>query len=57
MNQLTITQKTFEIKFIAEDGKERTFRKGFVNGNPYFVFKGFAKDWKKERIDNGTTNA
>ena len=57
MNKLTITNKTFEIKFIGEDGKERIFQKGFINGQPYFKFNGFAKDWKKERIDNGRTNA
>ena len=57
MNKLTITNKTFEIKFIGEDGKERVFQKGFINGNPYFKFNGFAKDIQKERIDNGRTNA
>ena len=54
---VTITNKTFEIKFKGEDGKERTFKKGFVNGNPYFVFEGYAKDWQKGDGDNGTTNA
>ena len=53
---VTITQKTFEIKFIAADGKERVFQKGFINGNPYFKFNGYAKDIQKERIDNGTND-
>ena len=55
---VTITQKTFEIKFIGEDGKQRIFQRGFINGNPYFKFKGYCKDiQKEERIDNGRTNA